>query len=163
MTLEITRSGIVPPTSGEIVLNVESPATSGQWEESVAEVSSEICTRLSNVSSVPAIYTMQFPFVIPERQPSKLVTRLLVDFNCLVTFSLKVKGISLNLSPNDGLVSNTGDIITREFYVPTDDSVVWEPGTTAYIEATVDAQAGRGVSIAYVGLTLEPTPFTLFV
>ena len=163
VTVKIRRTGIVTATAGEIVLNVESPATSGQWEESVVFVSSEACTRLVNTSTVPAIYTMQLPFTIPERQPSKLISRLLVDFNCLVTFTLNVKGVSLNLSPNNGLVSNTGDIITREFYIPTDDSVVWEAGTTAYIEATIDAQAGRGVSIAYVGLTLEPTPFTLFV
>jgi len=103
------------------------------------------------------------PFSIPsEGQPRKLVTRLLVDFNCLTTFSINLKGNVIALSPNGGLISNTGTIITREFDIPVDASLSWEAGTTAYIEATIDSQPSRGISIAYVGLTLEATPFNLF-
>jgi hypothetical protein len=163
VTLEITRTGIVPATAGEFVLTLESPATTGQWVESTTYIASEACTRLENNSAIPAVYSIRFPFIIADKQPSKLISRLLVDFNCLVTFSLHVKGLSLSLSPNNGLVSNTGDIITREFYVPKNNSIEWDVGTTAYVEMNIDAQAGRGVSIAYMGLTLEPTPFTLFI
>jgi hypothetical protein len=133
------------------------------WTETTEYVLSEACTRLTNASALPSIYTLQFPFVIPSTgQPQKLVTRLLVDFNCLVTFSINLKGSVITLEPNGGLISNTGTVITREFNIPANDSVEWEAGSTAYINAEVDAQPSRGASIAYVGLTLEPTPFTLF-
>jgi len=138
------------------------PTTSG-WSETIDYVLSEACSRFVNTLSVPSSYVLRIPFVIPSTgQPRKLVTRLLVDFNCLVTFSLNLKGTKITLSPNGGLVSNTGTIITREFDIPLDVSLTWEAGSTAYIEATIDSQPSRGTSIAYVGLTLEPTPFTLF-
>jgi len=133
------------------------------WTEAIEYVLSEACTRFTNASILPSVYTVQFPFVIPSTgQPQKLVTRLLVDFNCLVTFSINLKGSVITLEPNGGLISNTGTVITREFNIPSNDSVEWEAGSTAYIEAEIDAQPSRGASIAYVGLTLEPTPFTLF-
>jgi hypothetical protein len=136
--------------------------TSG-WSETIDYVLSEACSRFVNTLSVPSSYVLRIPFVIPSAgQPRKLVTRLLVDFNCLVTFSLNLKGTKITLNPNGGLVSNTGTIITREFDIPLDVSLTWEAGSTAYIEATIDSQPSRGTSIAYVGLTLEPTPFTLF-
>jgi len=143
-------------------LNIIRPATSG-WAETVEYVLSEACTRFVNTLTVPSSYTIRIPFVVPSAgQPRKLVTRLLVDFNCLVTFSINLKGTSVTLSPNGGLVSNTGTIITREFDIPLDATLTWEAGSTAYIEAVIDSQPSRGTGIAYVGLTLEPTPFTLF-
>ena len=143
-------------------LNVIKPTTSG-WAETYDYVLSEACSRFVNTLSVPSSYVMRIPFIIPSTgQPRKLVTRLLVDFNCLVTFTINLKGTVIPLSPNGGLVSNTGTIITREFDIPLDVSLTWEAGNTAYIEATIDSQPSRGTSIAYVGLTLEPTPFTLF-
>ena len=143
-------------------LNVIRPTTSG-WSETYDYVLSEACSRFVNTLPVPSSYVMRIPFIIPSTgQPRKLVTRLLVDFNCLVTFTINLKGTIIPLSPNGGLVSNTGTIITREFDIPLDVSLTWEAGNTAYIEATIDSQPSRGTSIAYVGLTLEPTPFTLF-
>ena len=164
ITLEVTRYGTVPATSGEFVLTIESPASSGTWTETVEYLDSEPCVRFKNISAVyPAEHTLRFPFSIPDRQPSKLVSRLLVDNNCQVAFSINLKGTTLALTPNSGFVSNTESLITQEFYVPYDDSITWEPGETAYIEVTTNAFAGTGVSLAYVALTLEPTPFTLFV
>jgi len=145
--------------SGVHIMNV----TSSPWVDTIDYVANEACTRYVNNSSLPSAYTLRLPFVIPsEGQPRKLVTRLLVDFNCLVTFSINLKGTVITLTPNGGLISNTGNIITREFDIPYDVALAWDAGTTAYIEITVDSQPSRGTSIAYVGLTLEPTPFTLF-
>jgi hypothetical protein len=136
---------------------------SGMWTESLDYVLNEACSRFVNASSVPSSYTLRFPFVVSSfGQPQKVVTRLLVDFSCLVTYAINVQGTIVELTPNGGLVSNTGTIITREFNVPNNDSIVWNAGSTSYIEVTIDAQPSRGASIAYVGLTLEPTPFTLF-
>lgn len=133
------------------------------WTETIEYVLSEACTRFTNTLATPSTYTLQFPFVISSTgQPQKLITRILVDFNCLVTFSIKLKGSTITLTPNGGLISNTGTIITREFDIPSNDSIIWEAGSTAYIEALIDSQPSRGVSIAYVGMSLEPTPFTLF-
>lgn len=133
------------------------------WTETTEYVLSEACTRFTNTSALPSVYTLKFPFVIPSTgQPQKLITRLLVDFNCLTTFSINLKGSTITLNPNGGLISNTGNMITREFTIPSNNSVVWEAGSTAYIQAEIEAQPSRGTSIAYVGLTLEPTPFTLF-
>lgn len=133
------------------------------WTESLAFVLSEACQRFVNTSIVPATYTLRFPFVIPGTgQPQKLVTRLLVDFNCLVTFSINLQGTVVTLTPNSGLLSNTGTIITSEFVIPSNSSLTWKAGTTAYMQVDINAQPSRGASIAYVGLTTEPTPFTLF-
>jgi hypothetical protein len=133
------------------------------WSESLDYVLSEACTRFVNRSLIPLTYTLRFPFIIPSSgQPSKVITRLLVDFNCLVTFSINLKGTTIALTPNGGLISNTGTIITREFNIPSEASLTWEAGSTAYIEVAIDSQPSRGASLAYVGLTLEPTPFTLF-
>jgi hypothetical protein len=134
------------------------------WTEATAYQNSEACTRFVNTNVAASVYTLKFPFIIPNTQPVKLVTRLLVDFNCLVTFSINMQGTVVTLSPdlNNGLISNTGTIITRDFDIPYSADVTWKSGTTAYIQADIDAQSNRGVSLAYVGLTLEPTPFTLF-
>ena len=143
-------------------LNIIRPSTIG-WTETTDYILSEVCTRFVNTQPIPSSYTFRMPFSIPsEGQPRKLVTRLLVDFNCLTTFSINLKGNVIALSPNGGLISNTGTIITREFDIPVDASLSWEAGTTAYIEATIDSQPSRGISIAYVGLTMEATPFNLF-
>lgn len=137
--------------------------TQSPWTETIDYVLNEACTRYVNNSAIPSSYAIRFPFTIPSTgQPRKLIARLLVDFNCLVTFSINLKGTSITLSPNGGLVSNTGTIITREFDIPLDIALTWEAGSTAFIEANIDSQPSRGTSIAYVGLTLEPTPFTLF-
>lgn len=133
------------------------------WTESVEYVMQEACTRFLNTLGAPSTYNLRFPFTVSSAgQPRKLITRLLVDFNCLVTFSINLRGTVVSLTPNGGLISNTGTIITREFTVPTSASLVWDAGTTAFIDVTIDSQPNRGASIAYVGLTLEPTPFTLF-
>lgn len=133
------------------------------WAETTDYVLHEVCSRYANTSGVASTYILRLPFTVTSAgQPRKLVTRLLVDFNCLVTFALNLRGTSVTLSPNGGLISNTGTIITREFDISTNSSLIWEAGSTAYIEITIDSQPSRGTSIAYVGLTLEPTPFTLF-
>lgn len=145
--------------SGNTIFNV----TASSWSETTDYVLSEACTRFTNISSIPSAFTFRMPFVIPSAgQPRKLITRLLVDFNCLTTFSINLKGTTISLTPNGGLISNTGTIITREFDIPMNSSLIWEAGQTAFIECTIDSQPSRGTSIAYVGLTLEPTPFTLF-
>lgn len=140
---------------------IRTPAS--EWPETIEYILNEPCTRYTNTSAGQLLHTLQFPFIIPSKgQPRKLVTRLSVDFNCLVSFSIKLNGMTVALTPNSGLVSNTGTLITREFDILLESDLVWSAGNTAYIEAVIDAQANRGASIAYVGLTLEPTPFTLF-
>jgi len=136
--------------------------TTSSWTETVDYVLHEACSRFVNSSGVTSTYTVRLPFLVTSRgQPRKLVTRLLVDYDCLVTFSINLRGTAITLSPNGGLISNTGTIITREFDIPAS-SLVWDAGTTAFIDIDVVAQPSRGTSIAYVGLTDEPTPFTLF-
>ncbi len=138
-------------------------ASASHWQETIDYVLSEACNRFTNTTSMPAQYTLRIPFIIPsDGQPQKLVVRLLVDFNCLVTFKIYLKGELLELTPNGGLVSNTGTLITREFNIPKLMATSWKGGTTAYIDVVIDAQPSRGVSLAYLGLTTEPTPFTLF-
>jgi hypothetical protein len=159
--IRITKTSANFYYSNNCPLNAIRPSTTG-WTESIDYVLSEACSRFVNTSVLPSNYTLRIPFTIPTSQPRKLITRLLVDFNCLVTFSINLKGTTIALSPNSGLVSNTGTIITREFNIPYSADLVWEPGSTAYIECYIDSQPSRGVSIAYVGLTLEPTPFTIF-
>lgn len=135
----------------------------GMWSESVEYALNEACSRFVNNAPAASTYTLRFPFVITSAgQPQKVVARLLVDFHCLVTFAINLKGTTISLSPNSGLVSNTGTLITREFNIPTGTSSSWEAGTTAFIEISIESQPSRGVSFAYVGLTQEPTPFTLF-
>ena len=155
-------------TQGGLPIDITTAGTgnhifSGTWTESISYVLSEACTRFVNASAAASTYKLRFPFLVPSTgQPQKVITRLLVDFNCLVTFSINLKGTIVTLNPNGGLISNTGTIITREFNIPTEASLIWDPGSTAYIEVSIDSQPSRGTSIAYVGLTLEPTPFTLF-
>ena len=157
------------PTGVPIVLTTVGSGTqmftvqSQSWQIMADYPLSEACTRFVNAQTIPSTYTFRMPFTISNNgQPRKLVTRLLVDFNCLVTFSINLKGTNIPLSPNGGLISNTGTIITREFDIPVKSSLTWNGGATAFIECTVNSQPSRGVSIGYVGLTMEPTPFTLF-
>lgn len=161
-SLRITKDASTFYYSNHCPLSAIRSGTSG-WTEAIDYVLNEACTRFVNTTAVPSTYTLRFPFTIPSSgQPQKVVTRLLVDFSCLVTFSINLKGTVVALTPNSGLISNTGTIITREFGVPSDVALIWSPGSTAFIEINIEAQPSRGASIAYVGLTLEPTPFTLF-
>ncbi len=135
---------------------------SGFWHESHVDVESEYCTKYTNTSDSLASYVVKFPFVIPGiGQPRKLVCRLLADFNAIATFSLKLHDIDINLS--SGSISNTGGLITREISVPYVVWLEWTAGHTAQIIVNIDAYPGKGVSIAYIGLTSEPTPFNLFL
>ena len=144
-------------------LSIIPSATTAVWTTETVFLSNEACTRFINSDVIPSTYTFKLPFTIPSKgQPRKLITRLLVDSNCLVTYAINLKGNMISLSPNNGLISNTGDVITRELDIPLNTSLQWNSGTTAYIEVTIEAQPSRGTSIAYIGLTMEATPFLLF-
>jgi len=132
------------------------------WKETIDYPENEACSRFVNISATSTSCTLRIPFTIPKGgQPRKLVTRLFVDFNCFATFSLNLRGNTVQLSPNGGLISNTGSLMTREFDIPSA-NLEWGSGGSAYINVVIEAQPSRGISIAYMGLTGEPTPFTLF-
>lgn len=163
LTLEITEHGNVPSQIAEIVLMLESPATLGTWTETNALLTNEWVTRWayqgSGTLTTPVSYSFYFPFTISATgQPRKLISRLLVDINCSVAFSILVGGNTIAL----GSVANTGTLLTREYNVPTSSSITWTAGKTAYVQVTITAEPSRGASFAYVGLTNEPTPFPLF-
>ena len=148
---------------GEVVLTVESPASSGKWTERLLTVNNERVSRFDNIASSTELYLLQFPFIVSSSgQPRKLITRLLVDFSCIVTLRLRVQGQVITLSPAGGSVSNTGTLITSELDIPSTSSVSWNPGSTGVIEAEINAQSGRGASFAWLGLVQEPTPFKIF-
>jgi hypothetical protein len=157
-----TGDAVELQNAGEIVLTVENPASSGRWRETITTSSGESVSRFDNISQTTETYLLQFPFIIESSgQPRKLVTRLLVDFNCIVTLRLRVAGTPITLSPAGGVVSNTGTLITSEMDIPVT-STVWNPGSTGVIEAEINAQAGRGASFAFFALVQEPTPFRIF-
>ena len=163
LTLEITEHGSVPSQIAEIVLMLESPAALGTWTETNALLSNEWTTRWTYLGSgtltTPMSYSFYLPFTISATgQPRKLISRLHVDFNCSVAFSILVGGNTISL----GSAANTGTLLTREYNVPASSSITWTAGKTAYIQVTITSEPSRGASFAYVGLTNEPTPFPLF-
>lgn len=163
-SLVATETGVVPASSGAFIFSTETPAATGNWRETTSLLSNEMVTRWQNVGTTTETYTLYLPFVIPDSgAPAKVITRLLVDFNCITTISLVVGGNTVNLSPNSGIISNTGTLVTREFEVPTAVAgVTWTPAQTALVKIDINAQPGRGTSLAQIALTLEPTPFQLF-
>jgi hypothetical protein len=161
-TLVVARTGTVVGAPGDLVVAVELPASDGNWQERLLSLQNEPVLNLLNVSTLPQIYRLSIPLVVGTKQPQKLITRLAVDFNCLVTFTVTTAGVQIPLSPGGGLVSNTGTLVTREFNIPQGTGGQWTPGTTATIDIDINAQVGRGASFAYCALTLEATPFLLF-
>lgn len=164
LTLSVTRTGIFDTTfPGSIAVSYEAPATSGRWSERVELLNNEQVVRWQNISIVPEVYKIRFPFVVArEGQPRKLIARLQVDFNCIFTVSVVVQGRTLTLSPGNGIVSNTGGLITREFDIPVDTEVEWIPASVASIDVEINAQPGRSASLGQLSLALEPSPYPLF-
>jgi hypothetical protein len=164
LTLSITRVGIFDTTyPGSITLSYESPATSGRWLEKNELLNNEQVVRWQNISIIPEIYKIRFPFVVArEGQPRKLIARLQVDFNCIFTLSIAAQGRTLNLSPSNGIVSNTGGLITREFDIPVDTELEWIPASVATIDIEINAQPGRSAALGQLSLALEPSPYPLF-
>lgn len=160
----VKTGSILGPISGQLNIVVETPASSGRWSESVIETNGEKLSKFLNLDALPQLYTMQIPFVISGKgSPKKVVSRLSVDFNCMVTFRVKIAGNTITLDPSNGLVSNTGGVLTREFNIPNEYSSLWIAGNTALIEVEINAQAGRSASFAHVGLSAESSPFLLFI
>lgn len=154
-----------PPGSvpGEIDIAVEMPAKTGQWVEEIVPLGNETATQFLNVSTSTLTYDFKLPFVITgEGQPHKLVTRLNVDFNTIVTFSVLVDGVTLTLSPVSGAIANTGGLVTVEFSIP-NNTVVWKSGTMAYVNVSILAQGGGYAAFSFIGLTLEDAPYPLFI
>lgn len=164
LTISINRSGIFETSyPGSIAVSYEAPASSGRWSEKVELLKNEQVVSWENVSIVPEIYKIRFPFVVArEGQPRKLVARLQVDFGCVLQISIVVQGITLKLSPGDGVVNNTGGLITREFDIPVDTRVEWVPASVASIDVEIQANAGRKASLGQLSLALEPSPYPLF-
>lgn len=163
VTLEITEHGNMPSQIAEIVLMLESPANLGTWTEQNVLLTNEWVTRWAYLGSgtltTPVSYSYYIPFTISSTgQPRKLISRLHVDFNCTVEFSILVGGNTVVL----GSTANTGTLLTMEYNVPSSSSITWNAGKTAYIQVKITAEPSRGASFAYVGLTNEPTPFPLF-
>lgn len=153
--------GVVP---GAVEIVAEVPARSGNWQETVMQLGSETVMQFLNLSPQTLTYDFRLPFVVSGAgKPNKVVTRLSVDFNCIVTYSILVGGQALILSPVSGTVANTGGLITQEFSIPTLTSTKWSVGAVAYIDVSIQAQSGGSASFAYVGLTLDDAPYLLFV
>lgn len=164
LKVETAITGSPANAVGEINVLVESPASSGNWQEDLQIISGESTHRILNISPTTLVYNMKLPFVITgEGQPRKLITRLNVDFNCLVTFKLFANGQYLTLDPVSGTVANTGGLITREFNIPNVNTVIWTAGETANVDVSIQAQPGGSASLAHISLTLESAPFLLFI
>jgi hypothetical protein len=149
--------------SGGIDIAVEMPAKSGNWQEQIVSIGTETALQFLNVSTSTLTYDLKLPFVITgEGQPHKLITRLNVDFNTIVTFTVLVGNKILILSPVSGSVANTGGLVTMEFAIP-NNTVTWTNGTMAYIDVSIQAQGGGSASFSFIGLTLEDAPYPLFV
>jgi hypothetical protein len=161
-------TSVVPPAgtvSGEVDILVETPAASGNWQESLVTLGSETALKFFNAGTQTLTYDFRLPFVVTGGgKPNKLIARLNVDFNCIVTFSVLVGSSVVTLSPVSGTVANTGGLITSEFAIPTlSGGVTWNVGSVAYVNVAITAQAGGSAAFSYIGLTLEDAPYLLFV
>lgn len=159
-----TVSNSPTAASGEINVVAEVPGSSGNWQESFFPLSGEHTYKFLNIGALTSTYNLLLPFVITgEGQPRKLLSRLNVDFNVIVTFSLVVGGTTVTLEPVSGTVANTGGLITREFTIPFVSGVTWTPGKTAQIKVSINAQPGGSAAFAHVALSLENTPYLIFI
>jgi hypothetical protein len=164
VTLVITKTGSITGIAAQFNLVLESPPSTGNWIESQEEYAGEKFTKFINSSaeSSPKTYEFQLPFLITgSGSPKKLISRLTADFNCMVTFTVKIEGNTITLEPS-GSVENTGGVVTREFTIPTAYEDLWLAGRTAYINVLINAQAGRSVSFSHISLNMESSPFLLF-
>lgn len=163
--VENVITGSPTASSGEIVVVGESPASSGNWQEQIQNFSFEPALKFLNISTSTTSYVFKIPFVISgdRGQPLKLVSRLHVDFNAIVTFKIIADNQTLTLSPASGAVANTGSLLTRELSIPKNSTVNWVAGKTALIEVTIDAQPGGSASFAYIGLTSDSASSLIFI
>jgi len=171
VAVEALRGGVLQAAVGEeldlhehidtdLSLAVELPGANGNFQESQLVINSEELTRFVNVDVVAHTLNLKLPFTMsPEGQPKKLVTRLSVDVNCIVTFKVELAGTLYTLSPGSGEVTSTGGVVTKELDIPVLPS---NDGKMGAIIISANAQSGRGFSLGYIALTLEATPFILF-
>ena len=159
-----TSDAIELQNPGEVTLVVETPPATGKWTETSHLQANELVTRFTNVSTGASaeLYTFKIPFIIDFSQPRKLIARLNVDYNCIVTFRLRINGTAITLSPSDGKISNTVTLVTSELNIPATDVVTWQPGSTGVIEVEINAQSSRGAAFAYIALVQEASPFRVF-
>jgi len=165
LSVRSQMTGVVPGTiPGEISYVYESPGSTGNWEESIVPLGNETVNRWQNLSAGLLTYLLKVPFVITGvGKFNKLVARLNVESNTIVTFNVRVGGTSITLSPVSGTVANTGGLVTVELLIPSVTGVTWEVGKVGYVEMSIQAQGGGAAALAYLGLTTENYPYTLFV
>lgn len=165
LSVRSQMTGVVPGTiPGEISYVYESPGSTGNWEESIVPLGNETVNRWQNLSAGLLTYLLKVPFVVTGvGKFNKLVARLNVESNTIVTFSVRVGGSSITLSPVSGTVANTGGLVTVELLIPSVTGVTWEVGKVGYVEMSIQAQGGGAAALAYLGLTTENYPYTLFV
>lgn len=158
-------SGAPAAAPGEISVLAESPARSGNWQESYVEAGTETTYAFTNVGNTTQTFTFLLPFIVTGAgQPGKLVSRLNVSFNTIVTFEIiDNAGTAYTLSPLSGTVANTGGLLTRELTIPTIAGELWTPGTSAYISVAINAQPGGSAAFAHISLTQENEPYLVFI
>lgn len=135
-------------------------AIDNRWQETVVLINNEYTKKYLNLLGVPAIYSLDLPFIVDgSGQPNKLITRLNVDFSCIVTFYIKYKNNNIML----GTVANTGSLGTREFSIPKNPAITWTAGTTGQVNIKINAQGGASASLAHISLSHDNSPYLVFI
>jgi len=136
----------------------------GAWQEttSYTESTGESVTKWQspiNTSGVTSTQTVRIPFIV-KNQPQKLVIRMHVDIHCYLDIKVNIGGTLLSVA---SLVSNTSSLASFEYNLPFTDSSIWQQGKTACVEINISStQSARSASIAYVAMTSEQLPFSIF-
>lgn len=164
LRIDTKTSGSPVAAGGEVAILAEVPATSGYWTQSYQQFGQEFGYRYLNAGTSTKTFTLNLPFVIDGRgQPQKLVSRLNVDFNTIVTFTIIADGTAIVLDPVSGTVANTGGLINREFTIPFEPTVAWHLGATGLINVSINAQPGGSAAFAHISLSHDTSPFIVFV
>ena len=136
----------------------------GSWQEttSYTESTGESVTKWQspiNTSGIVNTQKIRIPFIIKE-QPKKLIIRMHVDIHCNLDIKINVGGTFLSVASS---VSNTSSLASFEYDLPYTDSSIWLAGKTACVEISISStQSARSASFAYVAMTGEQLPFSIF-
>lgn len=136
----------------------------GSWQEtaSYSESTGEYVTKWQspiNTSGVISTQKVHMPFIIKD-QPQKLIIRMHVDIHCNLDIKVNVGGTLLDVASS---ISNTPSLMSFEYNLPYTNSSIWLRGNTACVELDISSrQSARSASIAYVAMTNEQLPFSIF-
>lgn len=148
----------------EMLAPLSSALRVGSWQETTTytESTGESVTKWQspiNTSGIVSTQIIRIPFVIKEH-PRKLVIRMHVDIHCNLDIRVNVGGTLLSVASS---VSNTSALTSFEYDLPYTDASIWLQGKTACVELSLSStQSARSASIAYVAMTGEQLPFSIF-